>query len=185
MFLRSFFKRVVLAFAFIAAVAQTPVRPPRLYTYYMLPTDTAWQWKSVVVDPPLVLSVDNTGQAHISLPNQVQFSDHEIPTGAIDGVNRTFTLLHSPNPALSLHLTWAGVELTQGLDYILTSNTIVYTGNPSGGLVIATQQPVFTVPIIRFSGKSTLPPSGGSEVIGSMLPLIPNGTDPIFASYRY
>jgi hypothetical protein len=40
--------------------------PGKLYTYYMPPGGSAWLWQSVVIDSPLVLSVDSTGQAHLT-----------------------------------------------------------------------------------------------------------------------
>jgi hypothetical protein len=51
----------------------------------------------------------------------VSFSDAEIPSGAINGVNTTYTLLHTPNPAASLLLFYNGVLEP---NYTLTTNTI-------------------------------------------------------------
>jgi hypothetical protein len=51
-------------------VAVAPARPPKLYVYYLIPGAPAYAWQSIVIDPPLSLTVDTLGQAHlgISLP---------------------------------------------------------------------------------------------------------------------
>jgi len=55
------------------------------------------------------------------------FVDLETPSGTIDGVNDTFPLADSPNPAGSLHLYKNGqLMLAGGQDYTLTGNVIVY-----------------------------------------------------------
>ena len=66
------------------------------------------------------------------------FSDAEVPSGTINGVNVTFTLLRAPNPLQSLELFLNGVLQTQGIDYTLSTNTITFTVAPaSGGALIA------------------------------------------------
>lgn len=55
-------------------------------------------------------------------------SDHELPSGSIDGVNAIFTLSHSPNPVLSLNLVLNGVGLTQNLDFTIVGATITVLG---------------------------------------------------------
>lgn len=55
-------------------VLMTPppvVLPPRLYVYWKLPGDTAWTWQAVVIDPPLSLTRDATGVAHLSMPQPI------------------------------------------------------------------------------------------------------------------
>lgn len=54
------------------------------------------------------------------------FVDVEIPTGTVDGVNRTFTLRDVPNPASSLNLMRNGISYTAGVDYTLAGNVITY-----------------------------------------------------------
>lgn len=59
----------------------------------------------------------------------------EIPTGAMDGVNLTFTLAHAPNPALSLRLYLNGVYQhpdPASEDYGLSGVTITMTVAPVG-----------------------------------------------------
>lgn len=62
------------------------------------------------------------------------FVDNEIPSGTIDGVNSTFTLVQIPNPAASLLLELNGqVQLAGGVDYTLTSQTITFVGGAVPG----------------------------------------------------
>jgi len=59
-----------LALLLPIAAAQTPVtRKP--YIYWWQPGDLAYAWKPLVVDPPLVVTVDSTGQFHLSMPAPV------------------------------------------------------------------------------------------------------------------
>jgi hypothetical protein len=62
------------------------------------------------------------------------YSDSEAPSGAIDGVNTTFTLLQQPIPAASLLLARNGLLLAHGNDYTLSGNTITF-------VTMATPQP--------------------------------------------
>src|SRR5215831_17974135 len=48
------------------------------------------------------------------------FSDAELPTGTIDGVNKTFDLANAPTPAGSLELFLNGVLQSPTQDYSLT-----------------------------------------------------------------
>ena len=50
----------------MSAIAQTPSKP-RVYSYHMLPADKDWAWKSIIVDPPLTLTRDASGQAHLGI----------------------------------------------------------------------------------------------------------------------
>lgn len=61
---------------------------------------------------------------------------NEIPTGTINGVNTSFTLAHTPNPAGSLQLTVNGQFLTVGVDYTLSSSTITFIFAPQVGDII-------------------------------------------------
>jgi hypothetical protein len=61
------------------------------------------------------------------------FADAEVPGGLINSSNVTFTLAHSPSPALSLNLFLNGIWQAQGAshDYTLTGSTITMTTAPS------------------------------------------------------
>ena len=54
------------------------------------------------------------------------FHDAETPTGTINGVNATFTLVTAPNPAASLELTRNGIVQKSGVDYTLSTNVITF-----------------------------------------------------------
>lgn len=54
------------------------------------------------------------------------FVDAETPAGAINGANLLFTLAQPPSPALSLSLYRNGIELRQGVDYSLNSNSVTF-----------------------------------------------------------
>jgi len=56
------------------------------------------------------------------------FHSDEVPSGAVDGVNDTFTLLHNPDPAASLKVWVNGVLYTRGTHYVLNvgSNVIIF-----------------------------------------------------------
>lgn len=58
-------------------------------------------------------------------PSTAVFIDAEAPTGALNGINRTFVLTNDPNPALSLVLTRNGLVLRQGADYVLERGRVV------------------------------------------------------------
>jgi hypothetical protein len=60
-----------------------------------------------------------------ALPGPINFADSEIPSGLIDGSNKTFTLANSPNPAVSLMLFYNGqLWMSGGSDYTLSGSTI-------------------------------------------------------------
>jgi hypothetical protein len=61
------------------------------------------------------------------------FSDAEVPSGAINGTNVTFTLLNSPTPPASAFLTLNGVVQSEGIDYTLSGQTISFTIAPVTG----------------------------------------------------
>ena len=62
------------------------------------------------------------------------FSDGEIPLGAIDGMNATFTLSAAPFPTASLQLYLNGLLMQSGGgDYSLTGVVITFTAPPSAG----------------------------------------------------
>ncbi len=54
----------------------------------------------------------------------VNVVDNEIPGGAVDGKNTTFTLANPPNPPISLNLHVNGLLLHQGPDYTLAGAAI-------------------------------------------------------------
>lgn len=65
------------------------------------------------------------------------FVTGETPIGSIDGVNKTFTLAGTPNPATSLELTNQGAELSVTEDYTLSGDTITMIIAPRRGPIKA------------------------------------------------
>lgn len=63
----------------------------------------------------------------------ITYIDAQIPVGAINGVNKSFSLSAIPVPAISLLLYLNGILLRQGIDYTLASSTITYTIAPISG----------------------------------------------------
>src|SRR5438270_367809 len=57
---------------------------------------------------------------------QVGFVDNEIPSGTIDGVNRSFLISERPVPSSSLIVRINGLHLMLNLDYTLVGNVIVF-----------------------------------------------------------
>lgn len=60
----------------------------------------------------------------------VSYADSETPSGTVNGVNVTFTLAHTPSPALSLQLFVNGQCQTAVTDYTLSTATITMSVAP-------------------------------------------------------
>ena len=58
----------------------------------------------------------------------VAFADAEVPAGAMNGSNATFTLAAAPNPTASLQLFKNGTLLTVTRDYTLSGATVTFFG---------------------------------------------------------
>jgi len=60
---------------------------------------------------------------------------NEVPTGPVDGSNRTFSLNQEPIPPDSLILSVSGVIMRQGTDYVLSGKVIEFVSGqePDGG----------------------------------------------------
>jgi len=54
----------------------------------------------------------------------------EVPGGALNGTNKTFTLSAAPSPPNALLLFLNGVEQLAGTDYTLSGSTITYVNTP-------------------------------------------------------
>ena len=61
----------------------------------------------------------------VALPG-VGFIDGETPAGAINGVNSSFALAQSPNPATSLSVFRSGVRLKPVTDYTISGNSLTF-----------------------------------------------------------
>lgn len=64
------------------------------------------------------------------------YADNETPSGAVNGTNVTFTLAHTPNPAVSLQLYVNGVLQLYGSDFTLATATITMANAPSTGAIL-------------------------------------------------
>ena len=78
----------------VCVIGQTP-NPPKLYTYYKTATDTAWQWKSFVIDPPFTLAPDASGQVHLGISGLTGFQP-ALQIGAFTPPNGTMPASCSP-----------------------------------------------------------------------------------------
>jgi len=69
---------------------------------------------------------DTLGNASGYVPTGagLSFADDETPSGAVDGVNDTFTLAETPNPAASLMFSVNGILWYRNVHYTLTGDTI-------------------------------------------------------------
>ncbi len=79
---------------------------------------------------------DQGGTEYLVAPSSaaINFASGEIPSGTIDGSNKTFTLAHSPNPVLTLILILGGGGLgAGGIDYTLSGSTITMNTAPPNG----------------------------------------------------
>lgn len=63
----------------------------------------------------------------------VNYASAETPSGLINGANTTYTLAHTPNPALSLRLFLNGLLQVATVDYTLATATITMTSAPLTG----------------------------------------------------
>jgi hypothetical protein len=78
-------------------------------------------------DPP---AAGDTLQAWYRLASAgtdtIQFSESEVPAGAVDGFNAIFTLQSAPLPASSLQLFRNGLLQKAGLDYSVAGSTVTF-----------------------------------------------------------
>jgi hypothetical protein len=61
----------------------------------------------------------------VSIPG-VGFIDQQTPTGAINGVNSSFTLSQTPNPTASLEVYRNGLLMSIGVDYTLSGSVVTF-----------------------------------------------------------
>jgi len=100
----------------VVATAQSPSTNTRIYSYYMLPGGTAWIWKAIVIDPPLTITLDSTGQAHLKIPATVGETFRTV--------NTTYTLSNTPRNSPNVFLN--GLLQSEGDDYKFSGKTITF-----------------------------------------------------------
>ncbi|MBV9268351.1 MAG: hypothetical protein JO061_19450 [Acidobacteriaceae bacterium] len=121
--------------AFTLSAAPTPASSLELYRNGLVQTngvDYTLSGSSVTF---LSVAVPKTGdilQAYYRKSGSTPmpaFSDDEIPGGAINGTNTTFTLAAAPSPASSLKLYKNGMLLLQSGDYTLNGAQITFAAS--------------------------------------------------------
>ena len=80
---------------------------------------------------PFTGTFDFKGSSSSSSPD---FATRETPTGAVDGVNVTFTLANTPTLGTE-QVYWNGLlqDLGSGNDYTISGGTITFTSPPQVG----------------------------------------------------
>jgi hypothetical protein len=110
------------------ALADRPTKAAGYSIGRTLVVDINGDLTGVLGSPGDCVKVDGTagpcGSGTGSLP--VTFVDLEIPAGALDGVNRTFTLGQIPFPSASLHFYRNGILQMAAVDYTLNGNTVTF-----------------------------------------------------------
>lgn len=107
------------------------------------------------------MHVDGTSGSCGTSGGSAGFVDAEIPGGAANGSNTSFTLANAPSPALSLELFRNGLLMSQGGDYTLSSNAITFLSAsiPQTGDVLLTSYRLnVNLPNVGFVDQET--PSG-------------------------
>lgn len=57
------------------------------------------------------------------------YSDAEVPSGIINGLNQIFTVANTPSPTTSVEVYHNGILMEQGLDYTIAGATVTF--NPA------------------------------------------------------
>ncbi len=154
----------------VPAISQMP-KPPRLFVYHALPGDTTWDWQSIVIDPPLTLTRDAAGQAHlgISIPVQVDgqpignMSLLNLVTGfgvspvAQIGTDGILNLQMVANTAVLPSKTCIQGSCNPQICTSSSGSGSAYTASCATTLTaIATRQVLYWYPDVRNSGNETL-----------------------------
>ncbi len=68
----------------------------------------------------------------------IGFVDGELPSGAINGANASFTLSQIPYPAASVAVYWNGLHLSSNVDYTISGSSITFVSSfvPQTGDVV-------------------------------------------------
>ena len=102
--------------------AETTAPPPGATNEVRLYVDSATGELTVKKDSGSIVSLEQGGTGG----SFGIFQDAETPSGVIDGVNVTFTLAATPNPAASLVLTKNGIVQKPAIDFTLSLATITF-----------------------------------------------------------
>ena len=102
-----------------------PVKGPGFSVGRAAMINSAGGLEAVIGDPSDCVLVDGTS-GPCGIAGGPVFTDAEVPAGAINGVNATFTLANTPNPASSLVLFRNGMAQKSGVDFTLTGATVQF-----------------------------------------------------------
>jgi hypothetical protein len=118
------------------------------------------------------LHVDGSSGVCGTIGGPTMFVDGEIPSGAVNGSNVAFTLASMPNPSASVALSRNGLLLKQGLDYTLSSNSILFlTGAvpQTGDTIMASYRLAGSLPGVGFVDGET--PAGTVNGVNNLFTL--------------
>jgi hypothetical protein len=107
------------------------------------------------------LHVDGSSGSCGSAGGSPGFIDAEVPSGAVNGSNSSFSLANVPSPGASLELFRNGLLMDQGGDYTLTNNSVNFLAGSvpqSGDVLLASYRLNVTIPNVGFVDQET--PSG-------------------------
>jgi ABC-type nitrate/sulfonate/bicarbonate transport system permease component len=109
----------IVAAQSVATVANYPVVILACYTL----DPNVFTINTTTTPPTITAIINGTGN----------FSDSEVPSGTINGINATFTLMNTPING-SLHVFLDGLRMRPGADYTITGSTIQFTSTiPQNG----------------------------------------------------
>jgi hypothetical protein len=104
--------------------------------------------------------------------SSVLFVDSEVPAGAVNGSNVAFALASMPTPSASVALSRNGLLLKQGVDYTLSSNSILFlTGAvpQTGDSILASYRLAGSLPGVSFIDGET--PAGTIDSVNNIFTL--------------
>lgn len=168
----------------LADLGTRPVKGPGYATGAAAVVDSAGLLETAVGEASDCLHVDgSSGPCGSQAPS---FSDSEVPGGAVNGTNATFTLAAAPNPAASLALYLNGLLQNASVDYTLSGQTIQFVKAAvpqTGDTLLASYRvagssgstsSIYPSPQVLCSGNGTSVSSSTLTSIGSCT--IPGGT---------
>jgi hypothetical protein len=111
----------------VADLSARPIKGPNFAPGAVALVDAQGYIDSVAGSPSNCVMVN--GSSSPCGGAQPGFMDGDLPQGAINGSNATFTLSAVPTPAASLALYRNGVLQDQGVDYTLSSNIVQFAAD--------------------------------------------------------
>ena len=112
------------------ALDARPVKGPGYTNSRVAWLNSTGQVEGVVGDPADCVKADGTtGPCGTggTLAGTITYVDGEVPVGAVDGVNATYTLTAAPVPPSSLSVYRNGILQNPSRDFLLVNNTLTFT----------------------------------------------------------